>query len=93
MRQLREHVARMVPDEQHGAIHKRGVHTALVRMLALLERDKLHLGQPLRFCTLTASDLSKAFDALCAEEVVLSGRHGKHAGHRPSQCSAAGRRS
>ena len=61
VRQLREHIAHMVPAEQHGAIHKRGVHTALLRMLAFLERDKQHLGQPLRFSTLTASDLLRCF--------------------------------
>ena len=33
VRQLREHIAHTVPAEQHGAIHKRGVHTALLRML------------------------------------------------------------
>ncbi|CAE7194102.1 Pol [Symbiodinium sp. CCMP2592] len=62
-------LAQVLPDEQHGSVHRKGVHTALSYPLALLElgKDPTRAGRDGSFRFIGAADLAKAYDSLGAE--------------------------
>ncbi|CAE7814444.1 Pol [Symbiodinium sp. CCMP2592] len=62
---VRPWLAQVLPDEQHGSVRRKGVHTAL----ALLElgKDPMRAGRDGCFRFIGAADLAKAYDSLGAE--------------------------
>ena len=70
MMHLKQWIADM-PPEQHGAIAKRGTHTALLKPLALLEKGKHRRGRD-DFQFFGNTDLSKACDRVCHTDSIDS---------------------